>query len=171
MRRSSLSPFSQADRLRDCPDQPLPHRHVEDQPGDSFEIGQNDLGEAIPDLFQQPENPWFFILVSLIFGCRADILRGQVNLRVLSRRTEYAQVRLRFADSHRRLPDAAAAQSRHGLSRAEHLALVPVPGDHLLYHQDSADRSATWMNRPRWLRVSAAAVQTRAPSTASARRC
>ncbi len=35
----------------------------------SFEIGQNDLGEAIPDLFQQPENPWFFILVSLIFGC------------------------------------------------------------------------------------------------------
>ncbi|MDE2777361.1 MAG: hypothetical protein OXI77_15630 [Chloroflexota bacterium] len=34
-----------------------------------FEIGQNDLGEAIPDLFQQPDNPWFFILVSLIFGC------------------------------------------------------------------------------------------------------
>ena len=34
----------------------------------TFEIGQNDLGEAIPDLFQQPENPWFFILVSLIFG-------------------------------------------------------------------------------------------------------
>ena len=34
----------------------------------SFEIGQNDLGEAIPDLFQQPENPWFFVLVSLIFG-------------------------------------------------------------------------------------------------------
>ena len=35
----------------------------------AFEIGQNDLGEAIPDLFQQPDNPWFFILVSLIFGC------------------------------------------------------------------------------------------------------
>jgi len=34
----------------------------------TFEIGQNDLGEAIPDLFQQPENPWFFILVTLIFG-------------------------------------------------------------------------------------------------------
>ena len=34
----------------------------------AFEIGQNDLGEAIPDLFQQPDNPWFFILVSLIFG-------------------------------------------------------------------------------------------------------
>ena len=34
-----------------------------------FEIGQNDLGEAIPELFQQPDNPWFFILVSLIFGC------------------------------------------------------------------------------------------------------
>ena len=34
----------------------------------SFEIGQNDLGEAIPDLFQQPENPWFFVLVSMIFG-------------------------------------------------------------------------------------------------------
>ncbi len=34
----------------------------------SFEIGANDLGEAIPDLFQQPDNPWFFILVSLVFG-------------------------------------------------------------------------------------------------------
>ena len=34
----------------------------------SFEIGQNDLGEAIPDLFQQPENPWFFVLVTFIFG-------------------------------------------------------------------------------------------------------
>ena len=34
----------------------------------SFEIGQNDLGEAIPDLFQQPENPWFFYLVTIIFG-------------------------------------------------------------------------------------------------------
>lgn len=33
----------------------------------AFEIGQNDLGEAIPDLFQQPDNPWFFILVTLIF--------------------------------------------------------------------------------------------------------
>ena len=35
----------------------------------AFEIGQNDLGEAIPDLFQQPDNPWFFVLVTLIFGC------------------------------------------------------------------------------------------------------
>ncbi|MCY3778847.1 MAG: hypothetical protein OXG78_00935 [Chloroflexi bacterium] len=34
----------------------------------SFEIGQNDLGEAIPDLFQQPENPWFFYIVSVVFG-------------------------------------------------------------------------------------------------------
>ena len=34
----------------------------------TFEIGQNDLGEAIPDLFQQPENPWFFYLVTVIFG-------------------------------------------------------------------------------------------------------
>ena len=34
----------------------------------SFEIGQNDLGEAIPQLFQQPDNPWFFVLVTLIFG-------------------------------------------------------------------------------------------------------
>ncbi len=34
----------------------------------AFEIGQNDLGEAIPDLFQQPDNPWFFIIVSIIFG-------------------------------------------------------------------------------------------------------
>lgn len=34
----------------------------------TFEIGQNDLGEAIPDLFQQPDNPWFFILVAIIFG-------------------------------------------------------------------------------------------------------
>ncbi len=34
----------------------------------AFEIGQNDLGEAIPDLFQQPDNPWFFILVSIVFG-------------------------------------------------------------------------------------------------------
>ena len=33
-----------------------------------FEIGANDLGEAIPQLFQQPDNPWFFILVSLVFG-------------------------------------------------------------------------------------------------------
>lgn len=33
-----------------------------------FEIGQNDLGEAIPDLFQQPDNPWFFIIVTVIFG-------------------------------------------------------------------------------------------------------
>ncbi|MCY4064610.1 MAG: hypothetical protein OXG53_19775 [Chloroflexi bacterium] len=35
----------------------------------AFEIGQNDLGEAIPDLFQQPGNPWFFILVSVVFSC------------------------------------------------------------------------------------------------------
>ncbi len=34
----------------------------------AFEIGQNDLGEAIPDLFQQPDNPWFFVLVAIIFG-------------------------------------------------------------------------------------------------------
>ena len=34
----------------------------------SFEIGQNDLGEAIPVLFQQPDNPWFFILVTLVFS-------------------------------------------------------------------------------------------------------
>ncbi len=34
----------------------------------AFEIGQNDLGEAIPDLFQQPDNPWFFVLVTLIFS-------------------------------------------------------------------------------------------------------
>lgn len=34
----------------------------------TFEIGQNDLGEAIPDLFQQPDNPWFFLLVTAIFG-------------------------------------------------------------------------------------------------------
>ncbi|MCY3833211.1 MAG: hypothetical protein OXG85_09345 [Chloroflexi bacterium] len=34
----------------------------------AFEIGQNDLGEAIPDLFQQPDNPWFFVLVTLVFG-------------------------------------------------------------------------------------------------------
>ena len=34
----------------------------------TFEIGQNDLGEAIPDLFQQPDNPWFFVVVTLVFG-------------------------------------------------------------------------------------------------------
>ena len=34
----------------------------------TFEIGQNDLGEAIPDLFQQPDNPWFFVLVTIVFG-------------------------------------------------------------------------------------------------------
>jgi len=34
----------------------------------AFEIGQNDLGEAIPELFQQPDNPWFFVLVSFVFG-------------------------------------------------------------------------------------------------------
>ena len=34
----------------------------------TFEIGQNDLGEAIPDLFQQPDNPWFFVLVAIVFG-------------------------------------------------------------------------------------------------------
>ncbi len=34
----------------------------------TFEIGQNDLGEAIPELFQQPDNPWFFLVVSAIFG-------------------------------------------------------------------------------------------------------
>ena len=32
-----------------------------------FEIGANDLGEAIPDLFQQPNNPWFFYIMSAIF--------------------------------------------------------------------------------------------------------
>ncbi len=34
----------------------------------TFEIGQNDLGEAIPDLFQQPDNPWLFVLFALVFG-------------------------------------------------------------------------------------------------------
>ena len=34
----------------------------------TFAIGQNDLGEAIPDLFQQPDNPWFFVLMALIFA-------------------------------------------------------------------------------------------------------
>lgn len=32
-----------------------------------FEIGQNDLGEAIPDLFQQPHNPWLFMLATIVF--------------------------------------------------------------------------------------------------------
>ena len=35
----------------------------------AFEIGQNDLGEAIPDLFQQPDNPWFFLLMTAVFSC------------------------------------------------------------------------------------------------------
>ena len=34
----------------------------------TFEIGDNDLGEAIPELFQQPDNPWVFVLISIIFG-------------------------------------------------------------------------------------------------------
>ncbi len=34
----------------------------------TFEIGANDLGQAIPDLFKQPDNPWFFLLVSITFG-------------------------------------------------------------------------------------------------------
>ena len=34
----------------------------------TFEIGQNDLGEAIPDMFQQPDNPWLFFLAAIVFG-------------------------------------------------------------------------------------------------------
>jgi len=34
----------------------------------TFEIGQNDLGEAIPELFQQPDNPWFFVLMTIVFS-------------------------------------------------------------------------------------------------------
>ena len=34
----------------------------------TFEIGQNDLGEAIPELFRQPDNPWFFLLVAAVFA-------------------------------------------------------------------------------------------------------
>ncbi|MCY4539469.1 MAG: hypothetical protein OXE52_14720 [Chloroflexi bacterium] len=54
-----------------------------------FEIGQNDLGEAIPDLFQQPHNPWFFILVTIVFATAlvaylykslAEYRRGMLNI-------------------------------------------------------------------------------------------
>lgn len=34
----------------------------------SFFIGANDLGRAIPDVFKQPDHPWFFITMSLVFG-------------------------------------------------------------------------------------------------------
>lgn len=33
----------------------------------TFKIGENDLGKAIPELFQRPDNPWFFYLIAVIF--------------------------------------------------------------------------------------------------------
>ena len=67
VRRSSLSAFSRMTDYAIVLTSLFPIAMWKISQG-SFEIGQNDLGEAIPDLFQQPENPWFFILVSLIFG-------------------------------------------------------------------------------------------------------
>ena len=67
VRRSSLSPFSRLTDYAIVLTSLFPIAMWKISQG-TFEIGQNDLGEAIPDLFQQPENPWFFILVSLIFG-------------------------------------------------------------------------------------------------------
>lgn len=42
-----------------------------------FEIGDNDLGAAIPQLFQQPDNPWFFILMALIFAIALTAFIGK----------------------------------------------------------------------------------------------
>lgn len=67
VRRSSLSSFSRMTDYAIVLTSLFPIAMWKISQG-TFEIGQNDLGEAIPDLFQQPENPWFFILVSLIFG-------------------------------------------------------------------------------------------------------
>ncbi|MYD11344.1 MAG: hypothetical protein F4X02_15040 [Chloroflexi bacterium] len=67
VRRSSLSPFSRLTDYAIVLTSLFPIAMWKISQG-TFEIGQNDLGEAIPDLFQQPENPWFFVLVSLIFG-------------------------------------------------------------------------------------------------------
>lgn len=67
VRRSSLSSFSRLTDYAIVLTSLFPIAMWKISQG-TFEIGQNDLGEAIPDLFQQPENPWFFILVSLIFG-------------------------------------------------------------------------------------------------------
>ena len=67
VRRSSLSPFSRLTDYAIVLTSLFPIAMWKISQG-NFEIGQNDLGEAIPDLFQQPENPWFFILVSLVFG-------------------------------------------------------------------------------------------------------
>ena len=67
VRRSSLSAFSRVTDYAIVLTSLFPIAMWKISQG-TFEIGQNDLGEAIPDLFQQPENPWFFILVSLVFG-------------------------------------------------------------------------------------------------------
>ena len=67
VRRSSLSSFSRMTDYAIVLTSLFPIAMWKISQG-TFEIGQNDLGEAIPDLFQQPENPWFFVLVSLIFG-------------------------------------------------------------------------------------------------------
>ena len=62
VRRSSLSAFSRLTDYAIVLTSLFPIAMWKISQG-SFEIGQNDLGEAIPDLFQQPDNPWFFVLV------------------------------------------------------------------------------------------------------------
>lgn len=67
VRRSTLSPLSRLIDYAIVLTSLFPIAMWKISQGD-FEIGQNDLGQAIPDLFQQPDNPWFFILVTVIFG-------------------------------------------------------------------------------------------------------
>ena len=67
VRKSALSPLSRAIDYAIVLTSLFPVAMWKISQG-TFEIGQNDLGEAIPDLFQQPDNPWFFVLVTLVFG-------------------------------------------------------------------------------------------------------
>ena len=66
IRKSALSPFARSIDYAVVLTSLFPIAMWKISQG-QFEIGQNDLGEAIPALFQQSDNPWFFILVSLVF--------------------------------------------------------------------------------------------------------
>lgn len=76
VRMSALSPFSRMVDYAIVLTSLFPIAMFKISQG-TFVIGENDLGEAIPELFQQPDNPWFFILISIVFGVALVLYIGK----------------------------------------------------------------------------------------------
>lgn len=66
VRKSAVSPFSRLVDYAVVLTSLFPIAMLKISRGE-FQIGPNDLGAAIPELFKQPDNPWVFVLVATVF--------------------------------------------------------------------------------------------------------